>query len=61
MGMWDMSQETQTGVLCQPRGVRWVGRWEGVPKQRGDMYTYNWFMLRFDRKKAKFCKAIILQ
>ena len=25
------------------------------------MYTYGSFMLRFDRKTAKFCKAIILQ
>ena len=24
-----MAQETQTGALYQPRGVGWVGRWEG--------------------------------
>ena len=23
-----MAQETQTGALCQPRGVGWGGRWE---------------------------------
>ena len=29
-----MVQETQTGALCQPRGVGWGGRWEGVSKGR---------------------------
>jgi len=29
-----MAQETQTGALNQPRGVRWGGRWEGVSKGR---------------------------
>ena len=46
-----MSQEPQTGVLYQPRGVGWGGRWEGAPKGRGYMYTYGRFMLRFDRKQ----------
>ena len=41
-----MAQETQTGALYQPRG-----RWEGGSKGRGYMYTYGWFMLRFDRKQ----------
>ena len=31
---------TQTGALCQPR-VGWGGRWEGVSKGRGYMYTYG--------------------
>ena len=44
-----MAQETQTGA--QPRGVGWGGRWEGGSKGRGYMYTYGWFMLRFDRKQ----------
>ena len=30
-----MAQETQTGALCQPRGVRWGGRQEGGSKGRG--------------------------
>ena len=30
-----MSQETQTGALFPPRGVGWVGRWEGSSKRRG--------------------------
>ena len=29
MGICCISQETQTGALCQPRGVGWEGRWEG--------------------------------
>ena len=30
-----MAQETQTGALYQPRGVRWGGIWEGA--SRGDI------------------------
>ena len=29
-----MAQETQTGALCQPRGVGWGGRWEGGSEGR---------------------------
>ena len=36
-----MSQGTQTGALYQPRWVGWGGRWEGVSKGRGYMYTYG--------------------
>ena len=32
---------TQTGALCQPRGVEWGGTWEGGSKGRGYMYTYG--------------------
>ena len=34
-----MAKEIQTGALYQPRGVGWIGRWEGVLKGRGYMYT----------------------
>ena len=34
-----MAQETQTGPLYQPSGVRLGGRWEGGSKWRGYMYT----------------------
>ena len=34
-----MAQETQTGALYQPRGVRWGGSWEEVSKGKGYMYT----------------------
>ena len=53
-----MAQETQIGVLYQPRGAGWGGRWEGVPKGRGYMYTYGRFMLRFDRKQQKSVKHL---
>ena len=36
-----MAQETQTGTLYQPRGVRWGGRWEGGSKGRGYMYIHG--------------------
>ena len=41
----------QFSSMYQPRGVGWGGRWEGVPKGRGYMYTYGRLMLRFDRKQ----------
>ena len=28
-------------ALYQPRGVGWGGKWEGVPKEKGYMYTYG--------------------
>ena len=36
---FSMAQETQTGALYQTRGVGWGGKWEGVFKGRGYMYT----------------------
>ena len=36
-----MAQETQTGALYLPRGVRWEGRGEGGSKGKGDVYTYG--------------------
>ena len=53
-----MAQETQTGALHQPRWVKWGGRWEGVSKGRGYMYTYGWFILRFDRKQQNSVKQL---
>ena len=41
MGICCVAQETQTGALYQPRGVGWGGRWEGVSKGRGYVYTYG--------------------
>ena len=38
MGIYCMTQETQTGAPYQPRGVRWGGRWEEVSKGKGYMY-----------------------
>ena len=47
MAICCMAQETQTGALYQPRGVRGGGRWEGVSRGRGYMYTndvYQWLI-----------------
>ena len=41
MGICYMAQETQTGVLYQPRGVGWGGKGEGGSKEREYMYTYD--------------------
>ena len=51
-----MTQETQTGAMHQPRGLGWGQRTEGGSKGRGCMYTYGWFMLRFDRKQQNSVK-----
>ena len=51
-----MAQATQTGALYQHRGVGCRGRWEGGSKGRGYIYTYGWFMLRFDRKQQNSVK-----
>ena len=58
MGICCMAQETQIRTLYQPRGVRWGGRWEGVSQGRGYLYTYGWFMLRFDRKQQNSVKQL---
>ena len=58
MGTFSMAQETQTGALYQPRGVGWGGRLEGGSKGRGYMYTYERFMLRFDRKYQNSVKQL---
>ena len=60
MGIYCMAQETQTGALYQTQGVGCGGRWEGGSKGRGDMYTYGWFMLRFDRKQQNSVKQLSL-
>ena len=52
-----MAQETQRGPLYQPRGVGWGGRWEGIQKG-GNMYTYGWFILKFDRKQQNSVKQL---
>ena len=53
-----MAQETQRGALYQSRGVGWGGKWEGVSKGKGYMYTCGWFMLKFDRKKENSVKQL---
>ena len=46
------------GALYQPRRVGWGGRWNGGSKGRRYMYTYGWFMLRFDRKQQNSVKQL---
>ena len=53
-----MAQETQMGALYQFRGVGWGGRWGEGSQGRGHMYTYGWFMLRFDRKQQNSVKQL---
>ena len=60
MGICCKAQETQTGALYQPRKVGWGGRWERGSKGRGYMYTYDWFMLKFDRKQQNSIKQLPL-
>ena len=36
-----MAQETQTGALYQPRGVRWGRSGDRDSKGKGYMYTYG--------------------
>ena len=38
------------------RGSVWRERWEGGSKGRGYMYTYGWFMLKFDGKQQHSVK-----
>ena len=52
-----MAQETQTGALYQPRGVGWEGDVREVQKG-GDMYTYGWFILRFDKEQQNSVKQL---
>ena len=58
MGIFCMAQETQTGILYQPKGVGCGGRWEEVSKGRAYLYTYVCFMLRFDRKQQNSVKQL---
>ena len=58
MGICYMAQGTQTGALCQPRGVGWGGRWEEGLGGRGHGCTYGWFLLMFDRKQQNSVKQL---
>ena len=64
--MWRTDSLEKTLMLGKIEGkrrrgqqrMRWGGRWEGVSKGRGYMYTYGWFMLRFDRKQQNSVKQL---
>ena len=57
MGIFCMSQETQTGAFYQPRRVGWR-EMEGGSKGRRYMHTSDWFVLRFDRKQQNSVKQL---
>ena len=57
-GICCMAQETQTGSLYQSRGMWWGRRWEGGSNRREYLYTYGWFILRFDRKQQNSIKQL---
>ena len=54
MGICCMAQETQTVARYQPRGLDG----ERGSKGREYMYTYAWFILRFDRKQQNSVKQL---
>ena len=43
MGIFCMAQETQTGALCQSRGVGWEGEGKGGFKREG-ICVYIWLI-----------------
>ena len=51
-------RKLKQGLCINLEGWRWGGRWEGVSKGRGYMYTYGWFMLKFDRKQQNSVKQV---
>ena len=58
MGICCKTQGTQTGAMWQSRSVGWGGRWEGGSRGKGYMYTYGWFVLRFERKQQNSVKQL---
>ena len=58
MGICCMAQETQKVTLCQHGGVGWEVSLEEGSERKGYMYTYGWFMLRFERKQQNSVKQL---
>ena len=57
---WDLlygSENSNRGSVSTKRDGM-VRKWEGVSKGRAYMYTYGWFMLRFDRKQQNSVKQL---
>ena len=57
MGIFYMTQGTQTGALWQSRRVEWEGRWKGDSGGWGHGCTYGWFLI-YDRKPQNSVKQI---
>ena len=58
MGICCMAKKLKQGLCINLRGVGWGGRWEGSSKEKGYMYTYGWFRLRFARKQQNSVKQL---
>ena len=43
---------------AQPRGVGWGRGWEEGLRERGCVYTYDWFMLLYDRSQYNIIKQL---
>ena len=55
-------RELKPHTLCQPRWVRWGGKWEGGSRGRGRIYMYLWLIpVDVWQKLTQYYKAIILQ
>ena len=46
----------KAGVLGQPRGMGWGGRWEWGSGWEGHMYTHGWFMLMYGKNHHNIVK-----
>ena len=56
MGICCVTQGTE---VWQSEGEGWGGRWEGILKGRGYMYTYGcWFLLLFGRNQQNSVKQL---
>ena len=58
MGSCCLAQGAQPDALCQPRGVRWSGRWDRGSVGRGYMYTYGQFTILYGRKQHNIVKQL---
>ena len=58
---WELAEwhsKLKPSALWQPRGVGWGGRWGGVSRGSGHMYTYGWFMLMYGRNQYNVIKQL---
>ena len=57
--LWEFAvwlRKPKQGLCINLGGGGWGGRREGGSEERGCMYTYGWFMLRFNRKQQNSIK-----
>ena len=51
------SRTPKAGLLGQPRGIGWGGRWEGGSGWGIHMYPCGWFMLMYGKKHHNIAKS----